>query len=373
MHAYQPNLGVIATRGNLASLTDFNGKTVCAVLKIVIQRTGGVLGGILGKIAGALNNVCDGILGGGGAGRSRRLIKKILRHPRLNLGGILGLVPQFRNARRLTTGKIGALVNTALGGGRDARPDRGRCSSAAALVLSGCGFNGLYGVSLPGGADPGDHPMTVTAYFADVLDLVPQSAVKFNDVAVGKVTEIALAECPSQPTGPQGVVREGQAGGARQRPPALQRPRRDQADLAARREVRGARAAVRRQVETRLAKRRHDQVRRHHLGPRGRGGARRAVAAAQQRRANQIQTIAHEMNSALHGNESTVRDLLGQLNTFVGTLDAQKEDIINALDQRRHAGHTLNRQKQVLTDALDTYPAGAAGAQRRNGASSPPC
>ena len=118
VHAYQPNLGVIATRGNLASLTDFNGKTVCAVLKIVIQRTGGVLGGILGKITGALNNVCNGILGGGGAGAIQKAIKKILGSiPGLNLGGILGLVPQFRNARRLTTGKIGAMVNTALGGG----------------------------------------------------------------------------------------------------------------------------------------------------------------------------------------------------------------------------------------------------------------
>lgn len=118
VHAYQPNLGVIVSRGNLVSLTDINGKTVCAVLKIVIQKAGGVAGGILGKITGALNDVCDGILGGGGAGAIQKAIKKILGSiPGLNLGGILGLVPQFRNAHRLTTGKIGAMVNTALGGG----------------------------------------------------------------------------------------------------------------------------------------------------------------------------------------------------------------------------------------------------------------
>jgi phospholipid/cholesterol/gamma-HCH transport system substrate-binding protein len=70
----------------------------------------------------------------------------------------------------------------------------------------------------------------------------------------------------------------------------------------------------------------------------------------------QIRTIANELNSALHGNESTIRDLLGQLNTFVGTLDTQKQDIINALGSIDTLAKTLNEQKQVITNALDTYP-----------------
>ena len=67
--------------------------------------------------------------------------------------------------------------------------------AVGALVLSSCGFTGLYGASLPGGADVGDNPYTITGYFADALDLVPQSAVKINDVAEGKVTSISLADC----------------------------------------------------------------------------------------------------------------------------------------------------------------------------------
>jgi hypothetical protein len=117
VHAYQPNLGVIVSRGNLVSLTDINGKTVCAVLKIVIQKAGGVLSGILGKITGALNNACNGILGGGGAAAIQKAIQKILSGLGINLPSLGGLVPQFRNAKHLTTGKIGAMVNTALGGG----------------------------------------------------------------------------------------------------------------------------------------------------------------------------------------------------------------------------------------------------------------
>ena len=65
--------------------------------------------------------------------------------------------------------------------------------AAAAVTLSGCGFSGLYSADLPGGADLGAHPYHVTVYFRDVLDLVPQSAVKVNDVAVGKVESIRLS------------------------------------------------------------------------------------------------------------------------------------------------------------------------------------
>lgn len=68
---------------------------------------------------------------------------------------------------------------------------------AAALVLAlvtGCGsFKGLYDMPLPGGADLGDRPYRVSAHFNDVLDLVPQSGVRVNDVTVGRVDQIELA------------------------------------------------------------------------------------------------------------------------------------------------------------------------------------
>ena len=69
-----------------------------------------------------------------------------------------------------------------------------RCSSrclVAALVLSGCDAS-VYSLPLPGGPDVGDDPITIKVEFADVLDLVPQSTVKVNDVSVGKVTAIDL-------------------------------------------------------------------------------------------------------------------------------------------------------------------------------------
>lgn len=54
-------------------------------------------------------------------------------------------------------------------------------------------FTGIEQIPLPGGADLGDRPYEVTAEFGDVLSLAPQSSVKVNDVAVGRVTKITLA------------------------------------------------------------------------------------------------------------------------------------------------------------------------------------
>lgn len=65
---------------------------------------------------------------------------------------------------------------------------------AAAMLLTGCGFTGMHDLTLPGGADVGDSPNRVVAYFPDVLDLVRQAHVKVNDVAVGRVEDIAVAD-----------------------------------------------------------------------------------------------------------------------------------------------------------------------------------
>jgi len=65
------------------------------------------------------------------------------------------------------------------------------------VLAAGCtsdGMSGIYDMPLPGGADLGDHPYRVTVEFADVLDLVPQAAVKVNDVVVGRVETIELGD-----------------------------------------------------------------------------------------------------------------------------------------------------------------------------------
>jgi len=65
-------------------------------------------------------------------------------------------------------------------------------AAVGSLLLSGCEFNGWYDVPLPGGAADDGHAYHVTVDFRDVLDLVPQSAVKVDDVTVGAVEKVEL-------------------------------------------------------------------------------------------------------------------------------------------------------------------------------------
>ena len=62
---------------------------------------------------------------------------------------------------------------------------------AAFVVTAGCSVTAT-DLPLPGGADVGDNPYDVTIEFRDVLDLVPQSAVRVDDIAVGRVKSVKL-------------------------------------------------------------------------------------------------------------------------------------------------------------------------------------
>lgn len=70
----------------------------------------------------------------------------------------------------------------------------------------------------------------------------------------------------------------------------------------------------------------------------------------------QIRTIIAELNKTLGGREQDVRSLIGNLNTFVGGLDAQRADIVRAIDQLNRFSGTLARDRQVLEAGIDQIP-----------------
>jgi phospholipid/cholesterol/gamma-HCH transport system substrate-binding protein len=72
----------------------------------------------------------------------------------------------------------------------------------------------------------------------------------------------------------------------------------------------------------------------------------------------QLKTINEELATALGGRESTTRDALNQLDTFIGGLDKQKADIVRAVDALdRLSGH-LADQRAVIGKALDALAPG---------------
>jgi phospholipid/cholesterol/gamma-HCH transport system substrate-binding protein len=70
----------------------------------------------------------------------------------------------------------------------------------------------------------------------------------------------------------------------------------------------------------------------------------------------QLNTIAKELSTALDGHETTARDLLKQLDTFVGGLDAQRLDIVQAIERIDGLAATVRDQELTLTRAVDTLP-----------------
>ncbi|GAB3849220.1 Mce/MlaD family protein [Dactylosporangium cerinum] len=218
---------------------------------------------------------------------------------------------------------------------------------AGTLLVGGCGLPDVAGLPLPGGA-PGGDGYHVTAEFADVLDLVPQAAVKVDDVTVGSVEKISLSGWTARvrlriardvrlPANATAAVRQTSLLGEKYvalDPPATEPPRGRLTDGAVVPLARTRRAA---EVEEVLAA----------LGMLLNGGG-----------LAQLKTINEELAKALNGREPEAKDALHQLDTFVGGLDQQKADIVRAVDSLDRLTGQLSRQRDVIGTALGSLAPG---------------
>ncbi|MET8996980.1 MCE family protein [Amycolatopsis sp. NPDC004169] len=224
---------------------------------------------------------------------------------------------------------------------------------AGVLVLAGCsdgGFNGLYGTPLPGGADVGDHPYHVTALFTDVLDLVPQSSVKVDDVAVGRVDKITLT--PDTRSALVAMTVNGDIA-----LPANARAELKQSSLLGEKFVELS-VPTAEPASGRLAD--GGQI---PLGRTNRNPEVEEVLGALSLLLNgggveQIQKISHELNDALSGNEPEIRALLSRVDELATQLDGHKTEILRAIDGLAKLSKTLTGQTQNLTNALDNLAPG---------------
>ena len=216
---------------------------------------------------------------------------------------------------------------------------------ASATLVASCGFNSAYDVPLPGGADVGENPTTVEIEFRDVLDLVPQSAVKVDDVTVGKVTDIEMddwravvtvkvrksVDLPENATasirqtsilGEKFVSLEDPAGKAN-------------GALESGDEIPLARTGRNPEIEEVLGA----------LSMVLNGGG---VA--------QLQTITEEMNRVFDGREDEVKSVIRRLGKFMGDVDRQKPEIVQALRKIDRLGRNANDQTDAIEAALDDLP-----------------
>jgi virulence factor Mce-like protein len=209
------------------------------------------------------------------------------------------------------------------------------------LALSSCS---VYDIPLPGGPDVGSNPITVHIMFRDVLDLVPQSTVKVDDVTVGKVTAISLKGYTADVT--------------------VKLPKTIDLPDNARAEIRqtsllGEKFVSLSKPEDPTGKLGNGDV--IGLDNSGRNPEVEEVFSALALLLNgggvgQLKTISEELNTAFGGREDSVRSIIEQLGSFMGQLDANKESIVTALENVNRLSLELRRQDGTIKSALDDLP-----------------
>ena len=70
----------------------------------------------------------------------------------------------------------------------------------------------------------------------------------------------------------------------------------------------------------------------------------------------QIGDIIHNFNAALSGNTDAVRDLLTRLDRFVGTFDQQRDNLVASIQALNRLASTFAGQRDVITQALYKIP-----------------
>nr|WP_137812991.1 MCE family protein [Gandjariella thermophila] len=224
---------------------------------------------------------------------------------------------------------------------------------AVTALLAGCGsggFSGLYGTPLPGGADLGPRPYRVTANFTDVLDLVPQSAVKVNDVPVGRVEQIDLA--PDSRTAEVTMAVNGDV-----RLPANAEAQLRQSSLLGEKYVALA-EPVSERPQGRLADGAVIPVSRTNRNPEIEEVLGALSLLLNGGDIGQLQTIVRELDAAMSGNEPQIRAFLSQVDKMTADLDAQKAQITNAIDALNRVSGTFVAQQGHIANALDNLGPG---------------
>lgn len=223
------------------------------------------------------------------------------------------------------------------------------CSAIAVVVLisaSGCGWQGLNSLPMPGSEGKGEGSYTVQAQLPDVTNIQQNSRVRVNDVTVGNITKIerqgwhALVTMklngdvvlPANATAKIGQTSLLGSLHVELAPPVAEPP---QGRLHSGSLIALSNGGVYPSTEQTLA------VTSMLLNGGGLG---------------QIQDITGELSRAFTGRENDLRSFIKQISEFSAKLDAQKQDILAATDSLNRLAGQFAEQKPVLDRAIKVIP-----------------
>lgn len=230
------------------------------------------------------------------------------------------------------------------------------------VTLGGCAapsFSGIENLPLPGGADLGSHPYEITADFGDVLNLVPQAAVKVNDVAVGRVTKITLS--PDDWSARVTMRVNGKV-----RLPENAYAHLEQSSLLGEKFIqlvapeKGASTAS-------LGNGQTIPISRTNRNPEVEEVFGALSLLLNGGGIQQLKTISTELNKTLGGREPQIRSMLHDVDTLVTSLDDHRSDITDALDGVNRLSATLATRKQDIGKVLTGVSPGLKVLEKQRG------
>lgn len=214
---------------------------------------------------------------------------------------------------------------------------------ALVFTVSSCRFDGAYDLPLPGGnaVSRGD-AIQITAEFTDALNVVPRTAVMVDDVPVGQVTDIQRDGWNAKITM---LVRKDLNLPANTTADIRQTSLLGEKYVALLSPAQGATGRLQEGDNIPLSRTGRNPEVEEVLGALSfvlSGGG-----------VEQLHTISVELNKMLEGRTDDARGVVANLNSLVGSLDRQKQSIIDAMTQVDRLAGTLNRESKTVGAAID--------------------
>ena len=218
--------------------------------------------------------------------------------------------------------------------------------SCLALTLTGCAFQGLNSLPLPGAVGRGPDSVKYHVEIPNVATLESNSPVLLNDVVVGSVgkmkvdnwhADVEISVKPDVAVPENAVATVGQTSLLGSMHLALNPPLGEQpvGRLQPGATIGLNRSSTYPTTEKTLAA----------LSAVVNGGG-----------LGQFGDIIHNVNTALGGREPEIRELLTRLDNVVGVLDQQRDNLIASIQQLRRLAGTFAGNREVLDRALKNIP-----------------
>jgi phospholipid/cholesterol/gamma-HCH transport system substrate-binding protein len=215
-----------------------------------------------------------------------------------------------------------------------------------AAAASGCGWRGLNSLSLPGTQGEGPGAFTIQAQMPDVNNLQPNSRVRVGDVNVGTVAKIERQDWHA----------------------LLTLRLNSDVNLPANATITLGQTSLLGSLHIELAPPTDaapaGKLHQGSLIPLSAGKAypstEETLAAASMLLNNggieHVDAITKALSTAFDGREDDLRSLLAQLDTFIGRVNDQTDDIIKATDSLNRLVGQFAEQKPVIDKGIDTIP-----------------